>query len=632
MTEKTLGKSLICWLAATALLFGAAITPARADSTSLNETGILNTLAALEVMVGDTSGSLNLTNDVTRAEFTKMVVTASTAGDGAAQKTFSPYSDVTNSHWAAGYIKTARDLGLINGYLDGTFRPNNSVTLVEAVTICLKNLGYTDSDFTAGYPQAQMSLYYQLNLNDGISAATNDELSRRQCAYLIYNMLNAKTKGGSVLAQQLGYELDASGNIDYLALLNDKMSGPYVVTGSNWQASLGFTPTTYYRNDAKASAAAIQTNDVIYYSAGMKTVWAYNKQKSGTYEAASPNRSNPSSITLSGVTYEVGSSDAAYQLSTLGGHQLGEIITVLLGRDDTVCGLLTSTGSGSSVNIGTTEVIGVVTDSGNKSYTNSSGSSYNADYIKVLASDGSSYEYQSRTGSVGRVVKVTQSGSSTKVSSLTGKSVSGTVNSAATRLGNYTLDDNVEILDVYINTGGKDDIVGGTTLHKSRLAGAKISSGDVLYAEIDGSNITKLILNDFSGDLYDYALMREVSESGATGNYTYIMDGAEQKLASNNASYHVEKGAVAMLKIDGQYVRMTNLESTRLTELGATSATSGSTNWQLAADVQVYEYRDSEYYLTSTSLVSSSTHTLRGYYDKLLSEGGRIRIIVATPK
>lgn len=631
MTEKTLGKSLICWLAAAALLFGAA-TPARADSTSLNETGILNTLAALEVMVGDTSGSLNLTNDVTRAEFTKMVVTASTAGDGAAQKTFSPYSDVTNSHWAAGYIKTARDLGLINGYLDGTFRPNNSVTLVEAVTICLKNLGYTDSDFTAGYPQAQMSLYYQLNLNDGISAATNDELSRRQCAYLIYNMLNAKTKGGSVLAQQLGYELDASGNIDYLALLNDKMSGPYVVTGSNWQANLGFAPTTYYRNDAKASATAIQTNDVIYYSAGMKTVWAYNKQKSGTYEAASPNRSNPSSITLSGVTYEVGSSDAAYQLSTLGGHQLGEIITVLLGRDDTVCGLLTSTGSGSNVNTGTTEVIGVVTDSGNKSYTNSSGSSYNADYIKVLASDGSSYEYQSRTGSVGKVVKVTQSGSNTKVSSLTGKSVSGTVNSTATRLGNYTLDDNVEILDVYINTGGKDDIVGGTTLHKSRLAGAKISAGDVLYAEIDGSNITKLILNDFSGDLYDYALMREVSESGATGNYTFILDGAEQKLASNNASYHVEKGAVAMLKINGQYVRMANLQSTRLTELGATGAVSGNTNWQLAANVQVYEYRNSEYYLTSTSLVSSSTHTLRGYYDKLPSEGGRIRIIVATAK
>lgn len=632
MIEKTMGKSLICRLLVAVLLFTAAATPAKADTTSLNESGILNTLAALEVMNGDTSGNLNLSSDVTRAEFTKMVVTASTSGDGAAQKTFSPYSDVTNSHWAAGYIKTARDLGLINGYLDGTFRPNNSVTLVEAVTICLKNLGYTDNDFTAGYPQAQMNLYYQLNLNDGISATTNDELTRRQCAYLIYNMLNAKTTGGKVLAEQMGYSLDASGKIDYLALLNDKLSGPYVVTGSNWADNLGFTPTTCYRNDAKSSISAIKTNDVIYYSAGMKTVWAYNKQKSGTYEAASPNRSNPESITLSGVTYQVGSSDAAYQLSTMGGHQLGEIITVLLGRDDTICGLLTSTSSGSATNLGTTEVIGVVTDSGTKSYTNSGGSSYNADYIKVLATDGSSYEYQSKTGSVGSVVKVTQSGSSTTVSRVSGKTVSGTVNSAATKIGNYTLDDNAEILDVYISTGGKDDIVGGITLHRSRLSGAKITAGDVLYCEVDGSTITKLILNDFSGDLYDYALMREVNESGASGSYTFIMDGTEQKLNSNGTSYHVEKGAVGMLKIDGQYVKMKNLESTKLTDFTSTSATSGNTNWQFAAHVQVYEYRDSEYYLSSAALVSSSTHTIRGYYDKLPSEGGRIRIVVCTAK
>lgn len=631
MSEKIIGKPLLCWLMALALLLGAA-TPAKADSTSLNETGILNTLAALEVMTGDTAGNLNLTNDVTRAEFTKMVVTASTAGDGAAQKTFSPYSDVTNSHWAAGYIKTARDLGLINGYLDGTFRPNNSVTLVEAVTICLKNLGYTDSDFTAGYPEAQMSLYYQLNLNDGISAATNDKLTRRQCAYLIYNMLNAKSKSGQALAQQLGYELDSSGKIDYLSLLNDKMSGPYVVTGNNWAANLGFTPTTYYRNDAKSSAAAIQTNDVIYYSAGMKTVWAYNKQKSGTYETASPNRSNPETITLSGVTYQVGSADAAYQLSTLGGHQLGEVITVLLGRDDTVCGLLTSVSGSTTVNTGTTEVIGVITSTGTKSYTNSAGTSYNADYIKVLATDGAAYEYQYKNGSAGNVVKVTQSGTTTSVSKAGGKSISGTVNSTATKLGNYTLDDNVEILDVYISKEGVNTTVGGITLHRSRLAGAKIAAGDVLYCEVDGTTITRLILNDFSGDLYTYALMREVNESGNSGNYTFIQGGTEQRLNSNGTSYNVEKGAVAMLKIDGQYAKMKNIESTKLTELTATTAVSGTTNWQLAANVEVYEYRGNEYYLTSTSLVNSTTHSLRGYYDKLPGEGGRIRIIVATPK
>lgn len=609
-----------------ALLLGIAAPRAYADTASLNESGILNTLAALEIMTGDTAGNLNLSNDVTRAEFTKMAVTASTAGDGAAQKTFSPYSDVTNTHWAAGYIKTARDLGLLNGYLDGTFRPNNTVTLVEAVTICLKNLGYTDSDFTAGYPQAQMSLYYQLNLNDGISAATNDNLNRRQCAYLIYNMLNTKTKGGQVLAEQLGYSLDSSGKLDYLALLNDKLSGPYIVSGADWQASLGFTPTTCYRNDSKSSLDAIKTNDVIYYSSGMKTVWAYNKQKSGTYESASPNRSNPTSITLSGVTYQIADSSAAYQLSTMGGHQLGEVITVLLGKDDAICGVLSNNTTVSTA----TEVVGIVTDSDTKSYTNSDGTTYTAEYIKVVATDGATYEYQYKGGSEGTVVKVKQSGSSTSISRVSAK-ISGTVNSTATKLGNYTLNDSTEILDVYLYNDGANTTAAATTLHRSRLAGAKLTNSDVLYYELDGNTVTKLILQDFSGDLYSYALMREVSESGANGSYTYIQNGTEQKLNSN-AAFHIEKGATAMLKIDGQIVKMKNLASTVLTELSSTTAKSANADWQLAADVQVYEYDGSDYYLSSASLVGTSTHTLRGYYDKLPSEGGRLRIIVATVK
>lgn len=630
MTASKTGKLIISTLAAAALLLGLICPPAQADASSLNESSILNTLAALDIMTGDDTGSLNLTASVTRAEFTKMVISASTACEGAAQKTFSPYSDVTNTHWAAGYIKTARDLGLINGYLDGTFRPDNSVTLAEAVTIVLKNLGYTDADFTAGYPEGQMSYYYQLNLNDGISAAADTQLTRRQCAYLIYNMLNAKTKGGQPLAQQLGYSLDASGNLDYLALLNDKLSGPYIVGNGDWQSMLGFTPTTVYRNDAVSSAAAIKTNDVIYYSAGMKTVWAYNKQKSGAYEAASPNRSNPEAITLSGVTYQVGTSEAAYQLSTLGGYQLGEIITVLLGRDDTIVGVL---GAGSAAAEANTEVVGIITDSGSKTYTNSSGADYTAEYIQVLGTDGSAYEYQYKGGTVGSIVKVTQSNGQTQVSRASSGGLSGTVNSAASKLGNYTLADDVEILDIYTANSGNTVNVADMTLHKSRLAGATLSAADVLYYETEGSEITRLILRDFSGDLYTYALLREVEESGASGVYTYILNGEEQTLHSANASYHVEKGAVAMLNIKGGVAKMQNLSSVQLSALDSTTATdSTGTSWQLAANVQIYEYRGGEYYLSAQSLISPATHTLRAYYDKKPSEGGRIRLIVALPK
>ncbi len=161
-----------------------AVAWAAEGGAALNEAGILNVLAALEIMNGDESGSLNLSSGVTRAEFTKMVLAASSSKDAVElQGSFSPYNDVTRSHWAAGYIKTARDMGLISGYLDGTFRPDAGVKLAEAVTVALKNLGYTEADFAGTYPTGQMSLYHSLKLDDGLSLSDPEaELTRRDCA------------------------------------------------------------------------------------------------------------------------------------------------------------------------------------------------------------------------------------------------------------------------------------------------------------------------------------------------------------------------------------------------------------------------------------------------------------------
>lgn len=73
-------------------------------------------LAALDIMVGDDEGNLALDRTVTRAEFTKMTVAASTSrdtvGDTVAVK---PYPDVPQTHWAAPYIKAAVDLNLVQG-------------------------------------------------------------------------------------------------------------------------------------------------------------------------------------------------------------------------------------------------------------------------------------------------------------------------------------------------------------------------------------------------------------------------------------------------------------------------------------------------------------------------------------
>ena len=149
-------------------------------------------LAALDIMVGDESGNLNLGATVTRAEFTKLAVAASTSRDAVGDTvSVKPYPDVPQSHWAAPYIKAAVDLGLVQGDLHGNFNPGRSITLAEGVTIVLRLLGYQDSDFTGVWPSGQMAQYRALKLNEGVTAGQDSAMTRRDALYLFYNLTPA---------------------------------------------------------------------------------------------------------------------------------------------------------------------------------------------------------------------------------------------------------------------------------------------------------------------------------------------------------------------------------------------------------------------------------------------------------
>jgi hypothetical protein len=49
-------------------------------------------------------------------------------------------TDVKSGEWYSNYIYTAKKLGIINGYSDGTFKPDQAVNKAEAVKIILKAL------------------------------------------------------------------------------------------------------------------------------------------------------------------------------------------------------------------------------------------------------------------------------------------------------------------------------------------------------------------------------------------------------------------------------------------------------------------------------------------------------------
>lgn len=75
---------------------------------------------------------------ITRAELTKMVVNAAGYAVPAVPEN-KPFSDVEVDDWFAPYVEVAKNQGLIEGYYDGTFRPNVEVNRAEALKMLLES-------------------------------------------------------------------------------------------------------------------------------------------------------------------------------------------------------------------------------------------------------------------------------------------------------------------------------------------------------------------------------------------------------------------------------------------------------------------------------------------------------------
>lgn len=78
---------------------------------------------------------------VTRAEILKMSFIAS--GKSLSADPVAKFSDVSVKSWALPYVNTAREMGAVSGYSDGTFRPDAPVSRAEALKIALGILSVT---------------------------------------------------------------------------------------------------------------------------------------------------------------------------------------------------------------------------------------------------------------------------------------------------------------------------------------------------------------------------------------------------------------------------------------------------------------------------------------------------------
>lgn len=126
---KKIYHSLFAGLLAALLVLNVPLCSAAETGNGKIDTAV-SALSGLGIMRGYEDGSFHTEKEVTRMEFVTLVLRAMgivdiVAGNGQS----SSFPDVDASSWGAGAVETAVAMGLINGYDNGCFGPDDSVTM-----------------------------------------------------------------------------------------------------------------------------------------------------------------------------------------------------------------------------------------------------------------------------------------------------------------------------------------------------------------------------------------------------------------------------------------------------------------------------------------------------------------------
>lgn len=757
-------KRILALLLTIIITASAIYVPVYADGSESIST-VISLLAELKIMTGDQNGDLRLDDTVTRAEFTKMAVASSSFRNNVASNlSISPFYDVPYSNWAAPHVHVGVVNNLVSGYPDASFKPSDLVTYEEAITIILRVLGYSDSDFGVAWPNGQIGMANNLEITDNLSnTEIGSPMVRSDVAILFYNSLKTKmnnsenrlisvfdatiiedvtlistskedssipgdevfTDNGSYKIRptfdysQVGQKGDlavkdsktvigffpnndggadekyavysvlsdniivykdgqmtavdvtsgttvydgknrttfaaikstlemgdvlnvkrTNGDIDYIVYQKGTMKGPYTIgSTTDWNELIGLDSSAIIMRDGKTCTISdIQAYDILYFVPQINIAFAYTTKVTGVYDKALPNKDNPTEIEVSGTTYKVEGSTAFKKLSSSGTIQIGDTVTLLLGKTNQIADVVTST---SGIN---TEVVGYLFETGTKSYTSSDLKEYSSYYIKLVTPNGETNTYNTTVDYKdfkNSVVRVSFSDGNAKINRVSSGNLSGTFNWTNKTLGSTKIADNISIIDVAITD--KNDPSLYKKIHPSRVDGISMNSSKIIYSHKNSnSEIDSLILSDVTGDVYTYGYLTSANNTSigmmTSGSYTYLVNGVSYSYASASSIFTVNSGeAIKLSSVSNpkMMIKLAKLDG-KISVSSANTITQNGASYELASDIQVYEktssYSSECRMISVTDLIGNDNYTITAYYDKLPENGGRIRILIAYKK
>lgn len=423
-------------------------------------------------------------------------------------------------------------------------------------------------------------------------------------------------------------------DIDYIIYEKGTVEGPFTVTsGYSMQKYSG---SRILRDGESVSLNEIQQNDIVYFIPDLNTVFSYSNKVTGVYEKAEPNKDTPAYITVSGKSYKIESGTAFEKLSSSGNFKYGDTVTLLLGKNNDVCDVL-------ELDSEQTNVYGYMFETGTKEYIKSDLTKATTMYIKIVTADGKVNEYQTDRNyknSENSVRKIVFTDGKARLENVSSGNIQGTFDWNKKTLGDMILANNIKILDV--STTDSNEYGNYITVFPARLDGVKLLKEDVLYFEKNEKNqIESLILNNVTGDMYSYGIVKKAENTNNSfmlaGNYESYINGNLVNYTVSGVVFNVRSGQVAQFTF-GKSGELANIKpliliNGNITEVNKTSLKSGNTKYPLSDNVQVYLKDNNNNYtiIPIGDITDGKDYDLTAYYDKAVSSGGRVRVIVAKP-
>lgn len=138
------------------------------------------------------------------------------------------YNDLDENHWAYNYIQMLSDEGVVVGYPDGTFRPNEYVTRAEFASMAIKGLkmenyevkeiiNFQDIPLTHwAYDQIQRAAYFELINSSNKTFDPDGNVTRAHAMSVVVNALTTEE-----LSEEKARELLKKSYLDYYSLEQD---------------------------------------------------------------------------------------------------------------------------------------------------------------------------------------------------------------------------------------------------------------------------------------------------------------------------------------------------------------------------------------------------------------------------